>query len=97
MIPQRPSARVIVDDDFAGDPDGLAALAHQLLTPKTRVTLVTSSAVDPKLADAALAGRSAAAGRGTALELIRRAAARARHRQADDADLDRRRRVPGGG
>lgn len=73
MIPQRPSARVIVDNDFAGDPDGLAALAHQLLTPKTRVTLVTSSAVDPKLADAALAGRSAAAGRDTALELIRRA------------------------
>lgn len=77
LIPQRPSARVIVDNDFAGDPDGLAALAHQLLSPKTRVTLVTASALDPKLAalDPKLAGglgRTAAAGRDAALELIRR-------------------------
>ena len=32
-IPQKPGARVIVDNDFAGDPDGLIALAHQLLAP----------------------------------------------------------------
>lgn len=72
-IPQRASARVIIDNDFAGDPDGLVALAHQLLTPKTRTVLVTSSALDPKLAGSVPAGRSAAAGRDVALELIRRA------------------------
>ncbi|MDP3549056.1 MAG: nucleoside hydrolase [Novosphingobium sp.] len=48
-IPQRPSARVIVDNDFAGDPDGLVALAHQLLAEKTRTVLVTVSLLDPKL------------------------------------------------
>jgi inosine-uridine nucleoside N-ribohydrolase len=48
-IPQRASARVIVDNDFEGDPDGLVALAHQLLADKTRTVLITSSLVDPKL------------------------------------------------
>ena len=74
LIPQRPSARVIVDNDFAGDPDGLAALAHQLLSPKTQVTLVTASAIDAKMAALdGRAGASAAAGRDIALELMRRA------------------------
>lgn len=73
-VPQKPSARVIVDNDFAGDPDGLIALAHQLLTPKTKVTLVTSSALNPKFSvDTSIAGRTAAAGREKVLELIRRA------------------------
>jgi hypothetical protein len=49
-IVQRPLVRVIVDNDFAGDPDGLVALAHQLLAPATRTVLVTVSALDPKLA-----------------------------------------------
>jgi hypothetical protein len=49
-IVQRPLARVIVDNDFAGDPDGLVALAHQLLAPATRTVLVTTSALDGKLA-----------------------------------------------
>jgi hypothetical protein len=49
-IVQRPRARAIVDNDFAGDPDGLVALAHQLLAPTTRTVLVTTSALDPKLA-----------------------------------------------
>jgi hypothetical protein len=30
VIPQKASARVIIDNDFAGDPDGLAALAHPI-------------------------------------------------------------------
>lgn len=73
-IPQRPSARVIIDNDFAGDPDGLIALAHQLLTPKTRTVLVTSSALDPKFPpEIAPPGHTAAAGRDVAMELIRRA------------------------
>lgn len=45
-IPQRPSRRVIVDNDFAGDPDGLVALAHQLLSPKTIVPLITVSGLN---------------------------------------------------
>ena len=49
-ITQRVSARVIVDNDFAGDPDGLAALAHQLLSKKTETVLITVSGLDPELA-----------------------------------------------
>lgn len=71
-IPQRASARVIVDNDFAGDPDGLAALAHQLLTPKTRLTLVTVSALDPKFPGDAGKGQSVRLGCELARELIRR-------------------------
>ncbi|HZU64037.1 MAG TPA: nucleoside hydrolase, partial [Novosphingobium sp.] len=72
-VPQRPSARVIVDNDFAGDPDGLVALAHQLLTPKTRTVLVTASALDRQLMGAVAPERSAAIGADIAAELIRRA------------------------
>jgi inosine-uridine nucleoside N-ribohydrolase len=32
-----------VDNDYQGDPDGLVALAHHLLSPANRVTAVTSS------------------------------------------------------
>ncbi|HEX8788249.1 MAG TPA: nucleoside hydrolase [Telluria sp.] len=74
LIAQAPSARVIVDNDFAGDPDGLVALAHQLLSPKTRTVLVTSSALDPGLAG--MAGQNpattAASGARRAQELLRR-------------------------
>lgn len=75
-IPQKPSARVIIDNDFAGDPDGLVALAHQLLSPKTRTVLITSSALDPNFAQGVLKTSSAAEGRKVALELIRRAGLR---------------------
>ena len=74
VIPQRASVRVIVDNDFAGDPDGLVALAHQMLTPKAQVRLVTASALDPKMsAEHPHRGRTAAAGRDVAQELIKRA------------------------
>lgn len=72
-IPQRPSARVIIDNDFAGDPDGLVALAHQLLAPKTRTVLVTSSALSAEFAEGQLKTRSAAIGREIAMELMDRA------------------------
>lgn len=72
FIPQRPSARIIIDNDFAGDPDGLVALAHQLLTPKTRTTLITSSALDARLTGDGTVGATAAAGRDIAVELMRR-------------------------
>lgn len=38
-----PHCRVIVDNDYQGDPDGLVALAYHLLSPANRVTAVTSS------------------------------------------------------
>ncbi|MCX7282652.1 MAG: nucleoside hydrolase [Novosphingobium sp.] len=68
-IRQGVKARVIIDNDFAGDPDGLVALAHHLLSPSVRCPLVTSSALDANLAKlggkpanrTALAARDAAA------------------------------------
>lgn len=69
FIPQNPSARVIVDNDFAGDPDGLIALAHQLLSPKTLVRLVTVSATDPRLSGDR-AGTTAAEGQQLAGEMM---------------------------
>jgi inosine-uridine nucleoside N-ribohydrolase len=39
--------RVVVDNDWAGDPDGLVALAHHLLSPTNRVDAVTSSFINP--------------------------------------------------
>ncbi len=72
-IPQRVSARVIIDNDFAGDPDGLLALAHHLLSPKTSTVLVTSSFLYPKLTPEGVApGKTAERGAKLALELIRR-------------------------
>lgn len=73
MVPQRPSARVIVDNDFSGDPDGLVALAHQLLSPKTRIPLVTASALNTRFVEPALVGRSASTAADIAQDLIRRA------------------------
>ncbi|WP_211923229.1 nucleoside hydrolase [Duganella radicis] len=73
-IAQRASVRVIVDNDFAGDPDGLVALAHQLLSPKARTVLVTGSPLDAKLAGMAGvdAAQTAGAGCRLAQELIGR-------------------------
>ncbi|MGC5171876.1 nucleoside hydrolase [Microbacterium sp. DT81.1] len=60
--------RAIVDNDFAGDPDGLVSLAHVLLTDDVRVELISCTPVDPGLAGlvgvdptstAALGGREA--------------------------------------
>ncbi|HEU5484006.1 MAG TPA: hypothetical protein VFU98_03795, partial [Microlunatus sp.] len=48
--------RVISDDDYAGDPDGLFQLAHHLLSPSVQVRAVTGSHVaadDPFDADPA--------------------------------------------
>jgi hypothetical protein len=41
--------RVVVDNDFSGDPDGLVALAHHLLHPSNRITVVTSSLLNQSL------------------------------------------------
>ena len=44
-IPAR--CQVIVDNDWAGDPDGLVALAHHLLSPANEVLAITSSLTNP--------------------------------------------------
>ena len=45
-LPVSPHCRVIVDNDYQGDPDGLVALAHHLVSPANRVTVITSSFLD---------------------------------------------------
>jgi hypothetical protein len=44
-IPVTPKSRVIVDNDFAGDPDGLLALAHHLLADGAIVRGITGTAI----------------------------------------------------
>lgn len=41
--PRAPRARVIVDNDFAGDPDDLFQLAHHLLSPSVAIPVVVCS------------------------------------------------------
>ncbi|WP_230770040.1 nucleoside hydrolase [Sphingomonas sp. Leaf4] len=43
----RPRSRVILDNDFSGDPDGLFQLAHHLLSPAVTVPLVIGSHIHP--------------------------------------------------
>ena len=42
-----PRARVIIDNDFGGDPDGLFQLAHQLLSPSIEVRAIIGSHLTP--------------------------------------------------
>jgi purine nucleosidase len=58
--------RVVVDNDWSGDPDGLVALAHHLLSPTNRVIAVTSSFLNPIFQ----APPGAAAGAALARELV---------------------------
>ena len=58
--------RVVVDNDWSGDPDGLVALAHHLLSPTNRVVAVTSSFLNPIFQ----APPGAAAGAALARELV---------------------------
>ena len=39
----QPRSRVILDNDYAGDPDGLFQMAHHLLSPSTQVRAVVGS------------------------------------------------------
>ncbi len=41
--PRSPRARVIVDNDFAGDPDDLYQLVHHLLSPSVEIPLIVCS------------------------------------------------------
>jgi purine nucleosidase len=60
--------RVIVDNDWGGDPDGLVALAHHLLSPTNDVVAVTSSLLNPMFGRGST---TAAAGAQMARDLIK--------------------------
>jgi purine nucleosidase len=63
--------RVVVDNDYAGDPDGILALAHHLLSPSNRVLAVTSSFLNPRfVSPPATAGATAADGARLATALL---------------------------
>jgi purine nucleosidase len=58
-----PQCRVVIDNDFAGDPDGILALAHHLLSPSNRVVAITSSFLNSRfVAPPATPGATAADG-----------------------------------
>jgi len=60
-----PGELLVVDNDFGGDPDGLVSLAHILLRRAHGGTvLVTTSPLDPGLAEAAGADPAASASHG---------------------------------
>ncbi|TQJ61438.1 inosine-uridine preferring nucleoside hydrolase [Arthrobacter sp. SLBN-83] len=47
MIRIEPRCRVVIDNDWAGDPDGLVALAHHAMSPANKIVAVTSSLTNP--------------------------------------------------
>lgn len=51
MIRIAQRCRVLIDNDWAGDPDGLFALAHHALAPANRIVAVTSSLTSPTFGD----------------------------------------------
>jgi purine nucleosidase len=67
----RARCRVVVDNDWSGDPDGLVALAHHLLSPANRVVAVTSSFLNPRFPTS---HSRAADGAAVAAELLARLA-----------------------
>lgn len=75
-IPERLGARVIVDNDFAGDPDGILALTHQALASRTTVPLVTVSGLAPRPDGLGASHQSVAAGVTLVSEMFARLQAR---------------------
>lgn len=63
------AGRMVVDNDWGGDPDGLVALAHHLLSPSDDVVGVTSSFLNPMFGPSA---GTAARGVELAVELLAR-------------------------
>lgn len=47
LYPARPRIRLITDNDYGGDPDGLVQLAHTLLSPGVEVSTVIGSHLRP--------------------------------------------------
>lgn len=65
-----PRFRVISDNDYAGDPDGLVQLAHHLLSPSVEIRGIISSHLRPG-DDWDLTGDAVAAGVSAVVELAR--------------------------
>src|SRR5687767_7994149 len=65
---QRQLARVILDNDFSGDPDGLVQLAHHLLCPAVEIPLIVGSHLPVKFGGP----RSASDAAAKALALLKR-------------------------
>lgn len=73
-IPTAPHTRVVVDNDFAGDPDGLLALAHHLLADGAVVRGITCTSI-PRAGDSVPDGDTA---RAAVVELLDRLGVTAR-------------------
>lgn len=67
--PPVPGRRVIVDNDFAGDPDGLVQLAHHLLSPSVEVRGIIASRLVP-LSPRVTVGETVESGSRAVLELL---------------------------
>jgi purine nucleosidase len=67
--------RVVLDNDWSGDPDGLVALAHHVLSPANRVVAVTSSFLSPRFPGPLPRAADGAALAGELLAAVGRAAA----------------------
>lgn len=68
MIRIEPRCRVVIDNDWAGDPDGLVALAHHAMSPANNIVAVTSSLTNPMFGPP---GGMAQAGADLAEDLLR--------------------------
>ena len=70
--PAGPRFRVVSDNDYGGDPDGLYQLAHHVLSPSVDVRLVIGShlAVDDPFDPSGQSAANAAAAATTVLELL---------------------------
>jgi purine nucleosidase len=77
--------RVVVDNDWAGDPDGLVALAHHLLSPTNRVVAVTSSLLNPVFSAGGTTARRGAELSQELVELVGGVAPPAVHAGAEEA------------
>lgn len=55
-----PRARVIIDNDFSGDPDDLYQLVHHLLSPSVEIVLPPAQAVTASAVVTAIAAAAAA-------------------------------------
>ncbi|VXB42807.1 Inosine-uridine preferring nucleoside hydrolase [Arthrobacter sp. 9V] len=67
MISIAAKSRVVLDNDWAGDPDGLVGLAHHAMAPANRIVAITSSLTNPMFGPPA---GKAQAGAELALELM---------------------------
>ena len=78
----RKLARVIIDNDFSGDPDGLFQLAHHVLCPSLQIPLIIGSHLPAKFGS----GRDAADAAAKARELLKTMQLESAHRVIPGAE-----------